>query len=86
MLYLGMTIQSTGSRNGFFILRFRLICLGGPTSMFATHLNYQLETIVSFPHLETQMVYTMSISWKGVIGYVFPLFALPQHVLQKVWD
>jgi hypothetical protein len=52
--------------------------------LFATSLNYKLETFVSpIPDQKAWAVDAMTISWKGMFNYIFPPFRLLHRSLHK---
>ena len=53
--------------------------------LFATSLNYNLETFVSpIPDQKAWAVDAMIISWKGMFNYIFPPFRLLHRILHKI--
>ena len=53
--------------------------------LFATSLNYKLETFVSpIPDQKAWAVDAMTISWKGMFNYIFPPFRLLHRILHKI--
>jgi hypothetical protein len=53
--------------------------------LFATSLNYKLETFVSsIPDQKAWLVDAMTISWKGIFNNIFPTFRLPHRILHKM--
>jgi hypothetical protein len=53
--------------------------------LFATSLNYKLETFVSpIPDQKAWAVDAMTISWKGMFNYIFPPFRLLNGILHKI--
>ena len=53
--------------------------------LFATSLNHKLETYVSpIPDQKAWAVDAISISWKGMFSYMFPLFRLIYKILHKL--
>jgi hypothetical protein len=55
------------------------------TDLFATSLNYKLETLVSpISDQKAWAVDAMTISWKGMFNYIFPPFRLFHEILHKI--
>ena len=53
--------------------------------LFATSLNYKLETFVSpIPNQKAWAVDAMAISWKGMFNCIFPPFCLLHRILHKI--
>ena len=53
--------------------------------LFATSLNYTLETFVSsVPDQKAWAVDAMTISWKPMFNYIFPPFRLLHRILHKI--
>jgi hypothetical protein len=53
--------------------------------LFATSLNYKLETFVyPIPDQKAWAVDAMTISWKGMFNYIFPPFRLLHRTLHKI--
>ena len=56
-----------------------------PIDLFATSLNYKLETFVSpTPDQKAWAVHAMTISWKRMFNYIFPPFRLLHRILCKI--
>ena len=58
--------------------------MGSPLiDLFATSLNYKLETFVSpISDQKAWAVDAVTISWKGMFNYIFPPFRL----LHRIWE
>jgi hypothetical protein len=56
-----------------------------PIDLFATSLNYKLETFVSpIPDQKAWALHAMTISWKRTFNYIFPPFRLLHRIVYKI--